>query len=884
MAGLVTKWATLALGSLWIILLLRWWGGGDSGSLSGGLSLASWRGKPKVMVIGGAGHVGMHLVGMLRDRQVNVTAIDQVSFLPTKGDKLRRQRIAHLKASYDVDVINAPYCNPAFLAKQIEKDTPTHIVYFAYTEKVWFSLAEQTSSLVQCMQEVLDVASIDTDTRLLMVTTVGLGITSEADSVHNSVATLAEGLAWGYHRERKTKVSTVRIGGEVIGPWEHTDMVLTAWAEAAAQKAQVITEVQSTGMLYVKDVAHDLMAILPQAGDSDRWAINDALYPYATVWREIHSAYSLDWSFQNPNLRNAHHHEDSNSIIIPRRTLPSINRTPARDAVGSFLAWYRAYAKDEFVETEVMLEDLYQETIREAGGTKLDMQVDERDRWLDWAMMAKVKLPPTVGEHKYKFFSDKYSLGPPNLLLGRVAKAVGLEILKNTCDSQPRCVGFNTDGMLLTGVLPVAKWEDFPADKKKNASEDDGLFVAEDLNLCEYGDTYYCHLNSHCEMIEPAQYRCVCDEGYTQSTSGTCDMVLPDGVVVPQEEKKEEGKDEGKGEGDVDPAKRIEEEEEKESNYLAKVGEVGESKLGGEAGDWVHVVVCSDQEHSVGLATLISSILENTLHPERVQVHVVSSSTKAVAVSRELRCHGLDATGPDYSGPQHQVVVVPFDEDSVKGMYRVHTSTAVTGNLGSALNFARFYLASLLPAVSRAVYLDVDTVVQGDLGLLCAEAYSQMDANPNMLLAVAQRLPNRPMSKQVHKVYYERYGKDFNERDMVQYNAGVFVVDLARWREQRLTEEAEFWMRETTRQKLWDYGSQPVMYMCCHGRTLTLDWRWNVDGLGWNTLPANRIAEARILHWSGKSKPWDEDPPNKYRDLWIRHMPDFTCQVEAGKA
>lgn len=39
---------------------------------------------------------------------------------------------------------------------------------------------------------------------------------------------------------------------------------------------------------------------------------------------------------------------------------------------------------------------------------------------------------------------------------------------------------------------------------------------------------------------------------------------------------------------------------------------------------------------------------------------------------------------------------------------------------------------------------------------------------------------------------------------------GVFAVDLGRWKLHKLTEEAEFWMKQTLDKKLWDYGSQPV--------------------------------------------------------------------------
>jgi hypothetical protein len=40
--------------------------------------------------------------------------------------------------------------------------------------------------------------------------------------------------------------------------------------------------------------------------------------------------------------------------------------------------------------------------------------------------------------------------------------------------------------------------------------------------------------------------------------------------------------------------------------------------------------------------------------------------------------------------------------------------------------------------------------------------------------------------------------------------AGVYCVDLGRWRSLGLTQQADYWMRLTLVKKLWDYGTQPV--------------------------------------------------------------------------
>ena len=59
-------------------------------------------------------------------------------------------------------------------------------------------------------------------------------------------------------------------------------------------------------------------------------------------------------------------------------------------------------------------------------------------------------------------------------------------------------------------------------------------------------------------------------------------------------------------------------------------------------------------------------------------------------------------------------------------------SPEVVGNLAGAANFARFLLPSLFPGLSRALFLDVDTVVLGDI----AEVWKLLASTDMMMVAV----------------------------------------------------------------------------------------------------------------------------------------------------
>ena len=55
-------------------------------------------------------------------------------------------------------------------------------------------------------------------------------------------------------------------------------------------------------------------------------------------------------------------------------------------------------------------------------------------------------------------------------------------------------------------------------------------------------------------------------------------------------------------------------------------------------------------------------------------------------------------------------------------------------------------------------------------------------------------------------------------------------------------------------------GSQPPLHLALHGRWSSLPPSWNLDGLGRvpNLKPA-ALDAAKLLHWTGRHKPWLPD-------------------------
>ncbi|EDQ89898.1 uncharacterized protein MONBRDRAFT_2764, partial [Monosiga brevicollis MX1] len=190
----------------------------------------------------------------------------------------------------------------------------------------------------------------------------------------------------------------------------------------------------------------------------------------------------------------------------------------------------------------------------------------------------------------------------------------------------------------------------------------------------------------------------------------------------------------------------------------------------------------------------------------------------------------------------------------------------------SSANFGRFMLPELLPELNRVLYIDIDTVVQGDLVALLAH----MDLGDDDYLAAVPR-PNVPLSHffgadivRLHAELHPDPGQ-LLQLAAPSFNAGVAVWNLRAWRQRSLRDEVLYYMTKHHEHALWDYGTQPILLLVCAGHWQPLDVRFNLDGLGYRTdVSTEALDGAYVLHWSGRRKPWQHDA--LYRQRWTRFV------------
>lgn len=179
----------------------------------------------------------------------------------------------------------------------------------------------------------------------------------------------------------------------------------------------------------------------------------------------------------------------------------------------------------------------------------------------------------------------------------------------------------------------------------------------------------------------------------------------------------------------------------------------------------------------------------------------------------------------------------------------------------AASAFWKLDIPRLCPRVTRAVYLDSDVVVLSSLAALFELSLE------GRALAAAVDLPAHPTIGSV----LGDWAAAESCASEPYFNSGVMVMDLDAWRKEELSERAyEFTFRYPQYVRFIEQNS---LNAAVKGRFHILDPRWNVEPdfsmtlrrqrqtPGWRSK-AKQFAkwerEARILHFMGSTKPWQE--------------------------
>ena len=251
----------------------------------------------------------------------------------------------------------------------------------------------------------------------------------------------------------------------------------------------------------------------------------------------------------------------------------------------------------------------------------------------------------------------------------------------------------------------------------------------------------------------------------------------------------------------------------------------------------LEILFCADPSYYQHAAVAAVSLAENN-RSSRINIHV-------------LTCHG-DQVAEGLlrkSVAAYGHVTLAFHYVSEARLERTFVDRHLTKE-----TYMRFLAPEVFPAeVNRVLYLDCDLVVLDDLRPLLA-----MDMRGKAIAAAPDYPVDRP------EIMAKRLASLGLDAGHTYVNAGVLVLDLGRWRRDRLSDRL-FAYAEQQGAAL-AYHDQDTINAVLHDDIHVLDGRWNLQARMYqldrrsfpNEFEATRQARRRpaILHYTTKHKPW----------------------------
>ena len=260
-------------------------------------------------------------------------------------------------------------------------------------------------------------------------------------------------------------------------------------------------------------------------------------------------------------------------------------------------------------------------------------------------------------------------------------------------------------------------------------------------------------------------------------------------------------------------------------------------------GDPVVVACASDHRYACPLAVMLGSLVAH-LHPDRTLEAYVVDGGLGEKTKRRV-ASSLDATRAvvRWLSPERSCLL----------------GVPLWGGMPIA-TYDKLLVAALLPeTVSKVLWLDCDLLVLADVARLW-----DSDLGDRHALAVQDSLVPRVSSRFGVSGHRER-GLDPGAK---YFNAGVMLLDLARWRDEDVVGQALAYLRRY-RERVW-FMDQEALNAVLAGRWAELDARWNRN-VGVSTVRGGED-DAWILHFNGNLKPWRYRGRSRYHALYYGQL------------
>jgi lipopolysaccharide biosynthesis glycosyltransferase len=258
----------------------------------------------------------------------------------------------------------------------------------------------------------------------------------------------------------------------------------------------------------------------------------------------------------------------------------------------------------------------------------------------------------------------------------------------------------------------------------------------------------------------------------------------------------------------------------------------------------VHIALAFDVHYAEYAQVTVESVLDVHPRPDRLTFWLLTTPDVVRERGAVLRRQVAGRAGMHLLKAGHEVHALPRSERPELA----HLTAAM---------YLRLFLPSMLsPAVERFLYLDADTMCVGDLSPLW-----DLPMSGAPVAAVRDGF-----AKTLSDFDGPPPGADGLDPGAPYFNSGVLLVDVARWRAMRISEQCfDYLARHRGRLRFPD---QDALNIAAYGNWLRLGREWN-HMKSWRLEPdSERFGsepEARIIHFTGPWKPWKPVPEGGVR-------------------
>ncbi|MBD0381570.1 glycosyltransferase family 8 protein [Paenibacillus sedimenti] len=252
--------------------------------------------------------------------------------------------------------------------------------------------------------------------------------------------------------------------------------------------------------------------------------------------------------------------------------------------------------------------------------------------------------------------------------------------------------------------------------------------------------------------------------------------------------------------------------------------------------DKIHIISSSNDNYAIHLCVMLNSLLMNKSAHSKIHIWIIDgdiSPENKNNIKKVVQKYNTELT---YLSVDHKLL------DGLEGkQYK------------SKDDYYKLYTPQLLNKnIRKALYLDCDLIVEDDITKLWNN-----DIDRYYLAAVIQ--PTTESRKRKLRL----------PEDSVLFNTGVMLLNLDKWRKNRISDKILQFIRNNS--AILTTLEQEAQNVILHKKWLQLNPKWNYSTKLLKVMPHLKPS---IIHYTGSKKPWNVGHPlQAYYFKYLKSIP-----------